>query len=380
MLLPIFFGFITFFYLCLIIAFIIGWEKVKSFNLKGISAESSFSMIIPFRNETENLSSLFQSLLELNYPKSKFEILLVNDSSEDNSEELVKAFIVDNPQLNIQLLQNLRTSNSPKKDAIKTGIKFAKFDHIITTDADCRVPVNWLKYFDEVVQTSNPDLIAGPVGFSRLQRIKTPYFQQFEEMDFMSLQASTVGSFGINKAFMANAANLCYKKKVFTQASGFAENQEIASGDDVFLLQNLRKAGREVFFIKNKEASVYTGYQKSIPALINQRNRWAAKTSAYPSLFAKLTGIVVFLMNFSLIVFTGMALFKLFPYKILMFAFLMKFNVDFILIYKSVKFMKRESLMRQYLWSSLIYPFFTSYIALTALYQGYEWKGRKFKK
>ena len=196
----------------------------------------------------------------------------------------------------------------------------------------------------------------------------------------MSLQASTIGAFGIEKAFMCNAANLCYDKTTFLKESGFGDSEEIASGDDVFLLQNFRKKGLKVSFLKSQKAAVLTNYQQSLKDLINQRIRWAAKTSAYTSSFAKFTGVAVFLMNLALIIFTGLVFLDLFSFQYLLFDFLLKFNLDFFLIYKSAKFMNREAVMRSYLWSSIAYPFFSVYVAILSLIKGYEWKGRKFKK
>ena len=380
MLLLVFFGLITAAYLGLVVSFIYGWNKVPEFELKGLSSENTFSIIIPYRNESENLSRLFKSLSSLNYPTRKFEILLVNDDSKDDSKQIAETFQNDLQELNIQLIDNIRKTNSPKKDAIITAIGISKFDYIATTDADCIVPAKWLQFFNECISVSNSRMIAGPVGFIRQSGIKKPYFQNFEEMDFMSLQASTVGSFGIEKAFMCNAANMCYEKEIFLNEAGFDEDESIASGDDVFLLQKLRKKGVEVSFIKSEQAAVFTNYQKSVKSLINQRIRWAAKTTSYTSVFAKFTGVIVFLMNLSLIVFTGLAFLEMIPYQFLMLIFLLKFNADFVLIYKSAKFMNRESLMRHYLWSSIVYPFFSVYVASLSLFSGYEWKGRKFKK
>jgi len=380
MLLLIFLGIITAAYLGLIIAFTYGWKRVPELKLKGVSSENSFSIIIPYRNEAENLPRLFKSLTNLNYPGSKFEILLVNDESKDDSKQIAESFQNDFQEFNIQLLENIRRSDSPKKDAIKTAIEVSKFDYVATTDADCIVPSKWLQFFNENIEGSNSKMMAGPVGFIQKTGLKKPYFQSFEEMDFMSLQASTVGSFGIEKAFMCNAANMCYEKEAFLREAGFDKDQKIASGDDVFLLQKLRKKGFEVSFIKSEQAMVFTNYQESLKSLINQRIRWAAKTSAYTSNFAKATGMIVFLMNFSLLVFAGLTLFKLISYQFLMLVFLLKFNADFILIHRSTKFMNRESLMRHYLWSSIVYPFFTSYVAILSFFNGYEWKGRKFRR
>lgn len=380
MLLLIFLGLIAASYLGLIIAFIVGFNRVPEFQSKALAGKNTFSIVIPYRNEAENLPRLFRSLTSLNYPRDKFEIILVNDASKDASRSIAEKFKLDFTELNIHLLENSRKTISPKKDAIQAAIDISKFDYIVTTDADCIVPAKWLQLFNESIQEKASKMIAAPVGFVQEVGDKKPYFQNFEEMDFMSLQASTIGSFGIGKAFMCNAANMCYEKDTFLKESGFDDYGKIASGDDVFLLQKLRKKGYKVDFIKSASAVVLTGYQKSLRSLLNQRVRWAAKTSSYSSVFAKFTGLIVFLMNFSLIVFTGLALLNLVPYQVLMLIFLLKFNADFVLIYKSAKFMNRDRLMRHYLWSSIVYPIFTVYVAILSLFRGYEWKGRRFKK
>ncbi|GAA4313043.1 glycosyltransferase [Pontixanthobacter gangjinensis] len=380
MLLLILFGLITAAYLGLIISFLYGWKRLPDLKLKVLPAENTFSIVIPYRDEAENLPALLKSLSGIKYPAEKYEILLVNDASRDNSREICETFLKDFPLLNIRLLENERQTNSPKKDAIKTAIESSNFEYIATTDADCVIPANWLHFFDEMIREHNSEMIAGPVGFIQRTGGKKPYFQNFEEMDFMSLQASTIGAFGIEKAFMCNGANLCYKKALFKEGSGFSGNENLASGDDVFLLQDFRKKGKKVAFIKSEKAAVFTNYQKNLHGLIQQRIRWAAKTSAYTSLFAKFTGVIVYLMNLSLIIFTVLAFMDLFSFQYLMLIFLLKFNADFMLIFKAAKFMNRESLMRHYFWCSIAYPFFSVYVASLSLFKGYEWKGRRFNR
>ena len=132
----IFSGIILALYCSLLIAFLIGFDKVENFKIAKIKSKTKFSIIVPFRNEVENLEELLQSISTLNYPKELFEILLVNDDSIDDSVNLIKNFIPENDRLNIKILTNNRRTNSPKKDAIQTAILQANFDWIITTDAD----------------------------------------------------------------------------------------------------------------------------------------------------------------------------------------------------------------------------------------------------
>ena len=380
MLLVILLVLVTACYLGLIAALTYGWKKLPDFSLNKINAECGFSIIVPYRNEATNLPDLFKSLSNLHYPFEKFEIILVNDGSLDDSKRLCEKFQNDFPEMNIRLLENSRRSASPKKDAVQTAIDESAFDFIVTTDADCVIPPNWLRNFDQEICENSSKLIAGPVGFVQETGKRKPLFQKFEEMDFLSLQSTTIGSFGLEKPFMCNAANLCYEKKAFLDHSGFSENDRIASGDDVFLLQTLRKKGVKVSFLRSDDHIVYTKFQQSLRGLMDQRIRWAAKASAYKSNFGKFSGILVFLMNLFLVIYAGLALFGLFSYQYILMAFLLKFNADFVLIFKAAKFFGRENLMRSYFWCSLVYPFFSVYVAGLSLFSSYEWKGRRFRK
>jgi cellulose synthase/poly-beta-1,6-N-acetylglucosamine synthase-like glycosyltransferase len=376
---------ITLFYVILIVALLIGWRKIPEFQLKKLEPKIRFSVIIPFRNEAENLPLLLNSLAKLNYPTSKYEILLVNDASEDSSVQICTDFENSHPEIQMSILENQRSSNSPKKDAISTAIKTAQFEYIITTDADCEVPENWLQAFDEKIVETDSKLVAGPVKIAGASKniIREnrwlKYFHFFQEMDFMSLQAAGAGGFGLKKAFMCNGANLCYEKAAFLKADGFSGNDEISSGDDVFLLQKFTEKKWPVSFLKCAEAIVLTKPQQDLNTLISQRIRWAAKTPAYKSSFAKLVGLTVLLMNFSLVVGGLLAFFSLIPYQPLLYAFFFKFNVDYALLYHSAEFFDRKDVLQNYFWSSFIYPVFSSYVAILSLFSGYEWKGRTFR-
>jgi cellulose synthase/poly-beta-1,6-N-acetylglucosamine synthase-like glycosyltransferase len=389
----------------LIAALLIGWRKIPEFQIKNVEPKIRFSVVIPFRNEAENLQVLLNSLSQLNYPTSKFEIFMVDDASEDPSVQICSAFITSHPEIQINLLENRRFSNSPKKDAISTAIKNAGFEYIITTDADCEIPKNWLQAYNEIILETGAKLVAGPVKItdspSKLTKAGEPlssqikisdtspnlstnqekrwfkYFQAFQEMDFMSLQAAGAGGFGLGKAFMCNGANLCYEKSAFLKADGFSGNDDISSGDDVFLLQKFTEKKLPVSFLKCAKAIVITKPQQDLTTLISQRIRWAAKTPAYKSSFAKLVGLTVLIMNFSLVIGGFLTLFSIFPYQPLLFAFFFKFILDFALLFHSAEFFDRKDVLRNYFWSSLIYPVFSSYVAFLSLFSSYEWKGRK---
>lgn len=179
---------------------------------------------------------------------------------------------------------------------------------------------------------------------------------------------------------LANGANLCYSKETFLEIEGFKGNEEISSGDDVFLLQKFKHAGYKTVFLKSREAIIITQPQPDLTSLISQRIRWAAKTPAYKNMFAQITGLLVLLMNLLLAVFTFLVFFEVIPYEPVLFAFLFKFLADLLLLYLSAKFFQRKEILRNYFWSSMVYPFFSSAVAIMSLFKKFEWKGRTARR
>lgn len=363
-------------YSILIIAFIVGFDRVEIFELTSDDPTTRFSIIIPFRNEAQNLNPLLVSFSKLNYPLSLFEIILVDDDSEDDSDNLIRTFI-ENARIDIKIVKNIRKSDAPKKDAIETAIGQAKLDWIVTTDADCLVPENWLQTLDAFIQEYEPKCIVAPVNYT----IEESFLDQFQLLDFLSLQASTIGGFGINKPFLCNGANLCYEKQAFLNVKGFRGNTHIASGDDIFLFEKmLDKYPGNIHFLRSNEAIVTTKPQSTFRQLFSQRIRWAAKSTAYTNNFAKFVGITVLLMNTLIVITSLLAIFNMFNWQLFLLLIFIKLTLDFVLIKKVSNFYKQPIPFFHYIVSGLLYPFFSMFVAIVSVRSNYSWKGRTFKK
>jgi cellulose synthase/poly-beta-1,6-N-acetylglucosamine synthase-like glycosyltransferase len=363
-------------YLLIIISFIIGFNKVNLFKSEKIEPKNTFTIVVPFRNEANNLPQLLTSLQHISYPAHLFEIIFVNDASKDHSTLIIETFKNKNPFLNVVLLNNQRKTLAPKKDAINTAISKATFEWIITTDADCEVLKTWLQTFNEFIETKKPYFISAPVKFLS----KNSLLNNFQNLNILSLIGATVGSFGLKKPIMCNGANLCYNKEVFNKLNGFEGNLTIASGDDVFLLEKMaKKHPAKTLFLKSEKALVTTKAEKNWKLFINQQIRWASKASASKNYFSKLVGIVVFLVNTCLVSLTILSFINFKNWFYLIFLFLLKIVVDFILIKKTAFFLQHKISIKFYVLSSVIYPFFTTIIAVLSLFYNYEWKGRTFK-
>ncbi|MBP1225783.1 glycosyltransferase family 2 protein [Flavobacterium sp. 1355] len=347
---------------------IYGFFKVKKYKSSNLQPVTSFTILIPFRNEKQNLPILLASFQNLNYPFHLFEVILIDDDSDEKFQLSDFAF-------QVSVIDNIRISNSPKKDAIVTAMKHVKTDWVITTDADCIVQKNWLLAFDNYIQENNISMLAGAVTYN----CENSFLHHFQQLDLTSLQGATIGSFGIKKAFMCNGANFAYKKSLFEKSNGFDGNNKIASGDDVFLLQKVvNNNPKEVRYLKAQEAIVITKPTETWKSLFYQRVRWAAKTSSYQSMFGKGLGLIVFFTNLSFVFGFILMIFGIcfWPFFVL-FVFL-KFIFDFVLIFITNDFLTNRQIKSLFL-SSLLYPFFSSGVALYSLFGSYKWKDRSFK-
>jgi glycosyltransferase involved in cell wall biosynthesis len=353
---------------CLAISFLIyGFTKVNTIDYTGLTPKTKFSIIVPFRNEAENLPVLLNSLSKLNYPTELFEVILVDDESET-------AFKAQNLKFKISVIKNIRISNSPKKDAILTAMQIVNTNWIITTDADCTVNKNWLLTLDNYIQLHDVSMIAGAVTYD----CKNSFLHHFQQLDLASLQGATIGSFGIKKGFMCNGANFAYTKSLFHELHGFNGNDGIASGDDVFLLQKaIAQFSEKVHYLKSKNTIVTTKPVDNWTSLFYQRVRWASKTSSYQSQFGKRLGLLVLGGNLCLVLGVSFWVFGLVSFPNIFLLFALKFSVDAVLIYKANHFLNKSKI-RNLILGSLLYPFFSTSVALYSLFGKYEWKGRKF--
>jgi cellulose synthase/poly-beta-1,6-N-acetylglucosamine synthase-like glycosyltransferase len=366
---------ITLFYVVLIGSFVLGFDKVEEFQLKDIPARTKFTIIVPFRNEAEHLPLLLKSILGLNYPKERFEFIFVDDDSNDNSVKLIEKFLGEFHN-GSKIINNNRQTNAPKKDAISTAMTQAKHEWIMATDADCILPKYWLDTFDCFIQSHDVNYIVAPVTYTKVHS----FFERFQILDFLSLQGATIGGFGIKRPFLCNGANLAYRTSLFNTLKGFEGNTNIASGDDIFLLEKaMKKEPQHVCYLKSLHATVSTIPETNFKNLISQRLRWAAKTSSYSNLFGKLTGILVLFMNALIICLVMITAVGIVHPKILAYTFLIKFGIDFLLLFKTVRFFNQEHYLLSYFFSSILYPFFSVFIAFASIFKGYEWKGRTFR-
>jgi biofilm PGA synthesis N-glycosyltransferase PgaC len=159
------------------------------------------------------------------------------------------------------------------------------------------VPSGWLAGLAAFIQAEQPRMICGPVGLQAGPGL----LRQFQLLEHLALQTTTMGAFGLGQPVLCNGANLGFLKSDFNTVGGYSGNDHLASGDDIFLMEKFRRGfpGR-IMFIKNPEVIVKTQPVVSWSAMIAQRIRWASKSAKQPNVYSKGIGGIVLLTNLTL--------------------------------------------------------------------------------
>lgn len=374
LLIIILFTIITILYIFLIKIYSTGFRKIEEFNCLSKNQKTKISVIIPVRNEEKNILSTIKCIENQKYPTDLFEVIIIDDNSDDNSFNIVSEYI--KTKKNIHLFKNSKNDTS-KKSAIEKGVKHSSGELIITTDADCFAGEKWLVTIANFYEKYHPKMIVSPVCFYK----DKGFFKKFQTFEFFSLIASGAGSVKIKKPIMCNGANLAYQKLAFSEVNGFADNKKYVSGDDVFLLQKIAKkySASSIKFLKNYEAVVSTEAEKTLKGFINQRLRWTSKTKAHINLWIVFNAVVVYLFNFIILAALVSGFFFKDFFIITFLLFLIKLIVDFPILYNTSVFFKKSKLLWLYLPFQLIYSFYIVFVGLFGNFINFKWKGRKIK-
>lgn len=342
----------------------------------GYIPDVRLSVIIPVRNEAENILLLLQDLEQQQYPKELVEVLVIDDHSEDKTVELVNEYKASSTMI-IRLLQ-LRDypAMQLKKAAVQKGVETAHGELLVFTDGDCRVGQEWLRQYAYLYRLQQPYFISGPVSFQNTNTL----FEKMQLVEFSSLIGIGGASIGMGKPNMCNGANLAYRKDIFNSVAGFTGNESIASGDDEFLLHKVHEQyPGKVAFLKNTKSIVYTNACKTLVSFVWQRVRWASKWQSYQRLDVQLVAVAVFLVNFLLFLSIALVLAGSLPLWIFIGAYASKFAVDFLFLKQVLGFLGK----RRYLWYmlplQLVYVPYVVFTGTCGLLGRYRWKGRTIR-
>lgn len=366
-------------YLVLIFAWKRGWDLQTHFEPAAEHPPPTrISIIIPARNEADNIAACIGSIVRNDYPAGLYEIIVVDDHSADNTAGVVGS-------LNIPNLKCLRLSDfvqpdevvtAPKKKALAVGISQGTGQLILTTDADCILPPLWLSQMSEIYQRENPVMIVAPVAFTANGRI----VELFQSLDFLSMQGVTAAAHRLKLGGMSNGANLGFSRAAFSSVGGYEGIDHLASGDDFLLMMKLRQRYPDrIAYLKSEDAIVSTTPQPDWNSFLQQRIRWASKSGKYDD--RKLTAILALIYLFNLL-FPVLAVLGFWDRGFWLLGaglLLVKGAAEFWFVLPVAAFFKKEKELR---WFLLFQPLHIGYVVLAGflgLIGVYQWKGRKLR-
>lgn len=359
-------------YALLFVFFFRGW-KAAGQELDPAAAHSLISVVVAARNEERHLPALFEALRNQDYPPSRYEIIIADDHSTDATAKITSESGLSNVRL-VQPEGDARSSS--KKKAIEAGIRAARGELVLTTDADCLPPARWLSSINAAYRHKQANFIAAPVKFLHDGSL----LQVFQSIDFLTLQGITAAVVATDSLTMCNGANLAYARSAFFEAKGFDGIDKIATGDDMLLMYKIRQQDpSRIHYLKSKEAIVSTWPMKSWKDFLMQRRRWASKALVYDD--KRIVAILFFVYFFNLFFLAAIVASLLQPFYWWLVAgfWLLKTFIEWPFVRSVARFYEEQGLMRYFFLLQPLHMFYTVFIGLYGQMGKYEWKGRKTK-
>jgi len=347
------------------------WRSIPEFSNGNRGAELRISVVIPARNEEENIGHLLKALEAQTYPRQLFEVIVVDDHSADRTAEIVKSF--QNACL-ISLTDEGK--NSYKKLAVAKGIAAATGEWILCTDADCIPHAEWIETLVSFRNKTNAGFVVAPVVFNEDSRL----VEKFQALDFMVLQGITGASVYKKVHAMCNGANLFYEKKLFHEVGGFSGIDHIASGDDMLLMYKIAgKYPESIHYLKSSKAIVSTRPMPGWRSFFNQRIRWASKARYYGDKKITAVLVLVYLFNLSFPALLTAGCVSPFFWYVFIFLWIGKTVVEWPFMLSLAKFFNKRQLLKLFFVFQPMHIFYTIVSGFLGQFGQYEWKGRRVK-
>ncbi|MCD6331724.1 MAG: glycosyltransferase [Bacteroidales bacterium] len=356
-------------YILMVWAFYIGWLKTPVYHPQN-TASIPVTILVACRNESGRIQCLFDGLSRQNYPVHLWEVIFIDDHSTDQTVEEIRKF--QHAQPNCRLI-SLPEYQSGKKAALVAGQELANGSLFLFTDADCSPSPGWISTMASFFNQYSSDLLLGPVMIDPVASVK----DHLQKLEYMSLMASSSGACGLGHPIMAHAPNMGVRREIY-RTFCHALDTRFASGDDVFLLQALKKESRnKIHFVKTREALVSSKPAGGLPGFFSQRRRWASKAKGYTDPALVLVTLTVFILNTIIVAAALGSCFGFFSPRFLLILFGIKTAADLPLMAAAMQFYHFNKGWWVFLPLQIIYSPYVVLVGIISLFGKYSWKGRK---
>lgn len=371
-------GLLSIAYAILVLWYRWAWLQLRLYKVpEGFTPVTSITVIIPARNEEDNIEACLSGIVSQHYPAHLLQVLVVDDASEDNTVSKVQKFSRQFPFMHCLSLDQSEVVQSHKKRAIESGIDSATGSLIVCTDADCQHHPLWLSTLAHRFEQGDVAFIAAPVFYNTQPTI----LSVFQSLDFMTLQG--IAGASVSKRFhtMCNGANIAYSKKAFDEVQGFAGIDSLPTGDDMLLMHKIFKRYPDgVVWLKSREAIVTTKACPTWHAFLQQRIRWASKAAYYDDKRMLWVLLLVYLLNAAFLVAALATIFLNLALWPLLFWLMVKTIVELVFLLPVAHFFGSIKWLLVFPLLQPVHIMYTVVAGWLGRFGSYQWKGRVVKK
>lgn len=327
------------------------------------------SVVVAARNEEENIERCIKSILALDYPKDKLEIIIADDGSTDRTSEIVLKFQETNPNLKLLQIESQINNLKGKANALAQAIDKTSGEFIFMTDADCAVPETWIKgmlrYFDEKTGVAS--------GITIIEPGKIFYGMQSLDWAFLLGVAASVGKLFKPVACIGN--NMAFRKQAYVECGGY-QNLKFSITEDFALFKAIIKNGKWKYsYPVDIETLVISKPVKTWKELYHQKKRWGTG-----GLDTGPLGIAVMSGGYLFHLFLLLSPFFLKGVANLLFVIVLKLLVDGAFLFKILKKIKKIPLLKYLPFFELYYIIYVVALPFAVFFGGKTvWKNRKYK-
>jgi biofilm PGA synthesis N-glycosyltransferase PgaC len=335
------------------------------------AANHTITVLVAIRNEEKNIQNLLSTLNVQDH--THYEVILIDDHSEDATEEVVATFFKYNKGAS-EKMSFIKNEGTGKKAALTTGVIHARGEIIVTTDGDCLPKKSWLKNISNAF-TDEVNMVTGGV---RIKQTGT-LFADMQAIEFASLIGSSAASIALNRPTMCNAANLGFRKSVFIEVGGYQENMHIASGDDEFLMRKINdRYPGSIRFLHSSQSVVETSPSPTVREFFQQRVRWAGKWRFNTSAASNLVAFYVLIVQGALL--TSFILLLSCDVAYVFSLLLIRLVLEFWFLYLVARFLDVRWNLLAFLMLQFLYPWYVVFVGTASRFMPYTWKERRWRQ
>lgn len=366
---------ISLFYATLILLYRISWNKIS--ESKEVNYNDTVSVVVACRNEEQNIKNLIKDIMNQNFEKYRFQMIIVDDHSEDKTLEIL--YKESEKWTNLHIV-SIHDDETGKKNAIRKGVGIANGDVILCTDADCRIKENWIKTMLSNFTNNHIKFVAGPVNYSS----ENNFLNKFQSLELISLVSSGAAAIQRKKSTICNGANLAFRKKEYNEIPMDVFHD--FSTDDVSLLHYFKKHYKDgILFSKILDSIVETSSNTDMISQFQQKLRWISNSKNIRDWQSIYVASVVFLINSLISILLVLSLWSVFydfdeMYISLINLFIVlfiKYVTDYLFLKQVLDFFRRKNLLIYLLPFEIINAIYTVVIVPLSFISSPKWKGRK---